>query len=55
MTQSHPSGRGFLKATAGMALAGSAPVILGAEDKSGSKPPVIGRKATRGTRRSWSA
>ncbi len=47
MTQPHTSRRGFLKTTCGMALAGSAPAILGAEDKSGSKPPVIGPEGHR--------
>lgn len=44
MTQSHKSPREFLAATGGLALVGSAPAILGAEDKSGSKLPVIGPK-----------
>ncbi len=48
MTHSHTSRRGFLKATGGMALAaGSAPAILGAEDKSGLKLPVIGPEGHR--------
>ena len=47
MSQSHTSRRGFLKATGGIALAGSAPAFLGAEDKSGSKPPVIGPEGHR--------
>lgn len=42
MTQSHKSRREFLAATGGMALVCSAPAILGAEDKSGSRRPVIG-------------
>jgi hypothetical protein len=42
MAESQTSRRSFLTATGGMALAGSAPAILGAQDKSGSKPPVIG-------------
>ena len=47
MTHSPTSRRGFLKATGSMALAGSAPAILGAEDKSGLKPPVIGPEGHR--------
>ncbi|MCA9025354.1 MAG: peptidase [Planctomycetaceae bacterium] len=47
MLPSHTSRRGFLKTTGGMALAASAPAILGAEDKSGLKPPVIGPEGHR--------
>lgn len=47
MRSSHPSRREFLKVTGGLALAGSAPAILGAADKSGSKPPVIGPEGHR--------
>ena len=42
MTQSPTSRRRFLQATGGITLAGAAPAILGAEDKSGSRLPVIG-------------
>jgi len=42
MHQTPTSRREFLTATSTMALIGSAPAILGAEDKSGSKLPVIG-------------
>ena len=47
MTRSHSSRRRFLKATGGIALASSAPAILGAQDKSGSKPPVLGPEGHR--------
>ena len=47
MPRSHPSRREFLTATGGMVLAGSAPAILGAANKSGSKPPVIGPEGHR--------
>ncbi|MCH7727762.1 MAG: twin-arginine translocation signal domain-containing protein, partial [Planctomycetes bacterium] len=47
MTPLHTSRRGFLKATGGMALAGSAPAILGAADKSGLKRVVIGPEGHR--------
>ncbi|MFP6667415.1 MAG: hypothetical protein VB876_08880, partial [Pirellulales bacterium] len=47
MTKSHTSRREFLKVTGRMTLAGSAPAILGADDKSGSKPPVIGPEGYR--------
>ncbi len=43
MTSSPTSRRDFLKATSSAAIvAGTAPAILGAEDKAAAKPPVIG-------------
>lgn len=43
MVQSDSTRRDFLKVSGGMALTGSfAPTIVGAEDKSGTKPTVIG-------------
>ena len=42
MPRTHKSRREFLATTGGLALVGSAPAILGAEDKSGSRLPVIG-------------
>ena len=47
MTHPSTSRRSFLKATSSMALVGSAPAILGAEDKSGQKRPVIGPEGHR--------
>lgn len=47
MTESHSSRRRFLQTTGGMALSVSAPAIVGAENKSGSRPPVIGPEGHR--------
>lgn len=47
MTQVHRSRRKFLTTAGGLALIGSAPAILGAENKSGSKPPVLGPEGHR--------
>ena len=47
MSLSETSRRDFLKATGTIALAGSAPGILGAEDKSGRKKPIIGPEGHR--------
>ncbi|MDA1231267.1 MAG: peptidase [Planctomycetota bacterium] len=42
MSRSRKSRREFLAATSSIAFAGSAPAILGAENKSDSKPPLVG-------------
>ena len=47
MPKSHTSRRRFMTATGAMVLTGSAPAILGAADKSGSRPPVIGPEGHR--------
>jgi hypothetical protein len=47
MSQPASSRREFLKVTGGAALSVSAPAILGATDKSGSKPAVIGPEGHR--------
>ena len=47
MPQSHTSRREFLTASGSMVLAGCSPAILGATDKSDSKPPVIGPEGHR--------
>jgi len=52
MPHIHSSRRSFLKTTGGMALVGSGlassgPIILGAADKSGARPPVLGPEGHR--------